>query len=589
MIYKFFQHRIKLLTQIINILSKKRLKQTIFLFLLLFISVFLEILSIGSIIPFVDSLLNLGRYSELAYLKDILNLLKIENENDIRFFFTVVFIFFVFLSAIFKIFLTWYASYISNLTGHEINTLVFQSTIYQNYLQHVNSNSSNFLGNITKSADVISALGHILNFIISITQLFFIIFFLTFFNYSPIIYSGFLIVVFYILMVRLFKKKVEIKSQNQAMTINKRFKSMQETLYNIREIIIGNYYNYFINKFKNYDLKLTKINISIHLFSFLPGIFLTTFAIISMAIIIYSISLSTQSLQNMIPILTAFVYAAQKLVALGQMCYVSYTKTKLAAYNIYDVLNIISIDKDREKFELNSSNHDTKKIEFKNNISIKKGSFRYSEDLSYVFNDLNINIKKNSFILLLGPTGSGKSTLVDIIMGLIPLDKGALEIDNMVINKNDLINYQKLITHVSQQAGFIDGTIIENIAFSVSSKNVDLKKIEECSKVACIYEFIVNCEKKYNTIVGENGSLLSGGQRQRLLIARALYSNKEIIILDEATNALDPDTEKQLFKNLIANRNNKTFIIISHRESNFVDHKYDKIYKIEDKLIKIIK
>ena len=589
MIHKYFLARIRILIQIFSVLSKKRRKQIFFIFLLLFISIFLEILSIGSIVPFVDSILHLGKYSELPYVLNVINFLNIEKENDIRLFFTIGFIFFVFLAAMFKIFLTWYTTSITNFAGHEINNLIFKSTIHQDYLEQVNSNSSNFIGNITKSEDVLSAIGHILNFIISFTQLLFILIFLSLFDYSPILFSGLGIMLFYIFMVRFLKKRIESKSKIQAKTINSRFKVMQESLYNIREIIIGNSYDFFINQFKNYDLKLKKINISIHLFSFIPGIFLVTFTLMSMAIIIYFESLSNQSLQDALPILTAFVYAAQKLLGLGQMCYVSYTKVQLSAYSIYDALNIILLGKNREKLKLNLNNQDTKIIEFKNNISIKKGSFRYSEDSYDVLKDLTIDIKKNSFNLFLGSTGSGKSTLVDIIMGLIPLDKGILEIDSMLINKNDLINYQKLIAHVSQQTGFIDGTIIENIAFSVSSENIDMKKIEECSKIACIQEFIINSKEKYNTTVGENGSLLSGGQRQRLSIARALYSNKEIIILDEATNALDPDTESQLFKNLITNKNNKTFIIISHRESNIVDHKFDKIYKIKDKLIEIIK
>jgi len=585
--------RFNLLVRILHIIPSYRIKHLIGLLFILLFSVFFDILSISAIIPFIDSMVNPEKYFENIHLKILYNLISGKDIEDVRFILTIIFVLVVIISSIIKVFLIWYSTYITNILGHEINVKVFKSTIYRDYSSHTNSNSSQFLGNITKSEDVISAIGHILNFFISLTQIFFISVFLIFLDNSLFIFIiGIIVFAFYVIISSLLKNKIVQNSKSQAIIINKRYKTMQESLYVIRDIIIGNLYNLFIEKFKKEDLELKKIHIRAHLLSFLPGIFITTTAVSSIAIVIYFISLTEKSLSLVLPTLTAMVYASQKLLGLIQLCYVSYTKTKFSSYNIYDVVNMIESNHGHIKDSLKkkSSNIYKNNIKFKKQLKIFNGEFYYSNENDKILENINLTIKKGSFNLLIGQTGSGKSTLLDILMGLIFLTKGSYEIDDNSINRKNVFEFQRLVSHVPQNAGFLDDTIKNNIIYGNNeAKQFDQNWLEECCELSYANEFINNFQKKYDTLVGEKGSLLSGGQRQRIAISRALYSNKDIILLDEATNALDFETENKLYKNLFNNRLDKTFIIISHRENLKDNFTFDNVFKLSQKKIELIK
>lgn len=590
-LYNFFITKLKLILSLFDVMPNKRKKHIFFLTLVLFISIFFEILSIGIIIPFIDSLIEVEKYSKLEYFQSLFNFFEIKELNQIRLFFTYSFLIAVIFAAIFKIFLIWYSTYITNIIGHEINVKVFETIMYRDYLTHINSNSSQFFGKITKSEDVLSAVGHIINFFTSFFQIFFIVFFFFYLNNNFLIILICTIILFaYIFMVQILKKNIILKSKLQAATIDSRFKVMQETFYNIRGIIVENLYNLFLRRFKKNDLYLKKINISIHLNSFLPGIFITTISVVAIAIVIYVYSALGNSLELIIPFIAALVYASQKLLNLIQQCYISYTKTKYATYNIYDVINLIKKNKNNIYSNKKKSENEVN-ILFNKEINIKNGKFKYTKESKFNFEDLNITIKKNTFNLIYGPTGSGKSTVVDILMGLIQLNSGSLNLDDQLISEKNINNFQKLIAHVPQTTGFIDASIVENITYGYSSDDmkIDENRLQKCLRLSCIDEFVDKLDKKYYTNIGERGHLLSGGQRQRIAIARALYSNKEIIILDEATNALDPDTEQKILNNLYRNNNDKTYILISHSKKIIDKSFFNNIYKVENGSVSLIK
>ena len=252
-------------------------------------------------------------------------------------------------------------------------------------------------------------------------------------------------------------------------------------------------------------------------------------------------------------------------------------------------LNTIEKYEVQQKFLKSFTKNYENKIEFKNQLTILNGEFTHKNKSIKVFGNLNINIKKNSFNLLIGPTGSGKSTLVDILMGLLFLDKGTYKVDQKILNEKNIMEFQKMLAHVPQKTGFIDDSIKKNIIYGHEyNNNFDLKKMVKCCEISCALEFINKLDKKYDTIIGENGSLLSGGQKQRIAISRALYSGKEIIIMDEATNALDLKTENKLFYNLFNNRFEKTFIIISHRENLIKDFNFDNVFKLQDNSLQLV-
>ena len=235
------------------------------------------------------------------------------------------------------------------------------------------------------------------------------------------------------------------------------------------------------------------------------------------------------------------------------------------------------------------SNKDNKlHIIFNENIKLKNISFQYLIDSPSILSSVDLNIQKGSCIGFIGSTGSGKSTLIDIIMGLLEPTEGTISIDNQILTKDNMHLWQKLIAHVPQSIYLIDSTIEQNIAFGIDKDKIDKSLVRESAQKAQVADIIEKMPNAYDTVVGERGIQLSGGQRQRLGIARALYKNAQIIILDEATSALDNETEKAVIESFNSLGSNVTLLMIAHRITTLKD--CTNIIELKDgKICKAIK
>jgi ABC-type bacteriocin/lantibiotic exporter with double-glycine peptidase domain len=220
---------------------------------------------------------------------------------------------------------------------------------------------------------------------------------------------------------------------------------------------------------------------------------------------------------------------------------------------------------------------------FHNEISLVNISFKYNESKSYIFKDINLKIKKSSKIAIVGSSGNGKSTLLDLILGVLKPTKGQVCYDdNDILNKK--LNYQKLIGYIPQSIFLLDDSIKNNICFAVDKNEIDNQKLENAIKNSALFDYINSLPDGVETLVGERGAKLSGGQIQRIGIARALYHNPEILILDEATSALDIDMEKLIMQSILALNKEKTVIIVTHRSESVKI--CDQIYSISNNTIK---
>jgi ATP-binding cassette subfamily B protein len=225
---------------------------------------------------------------------------------------------------------------------------------------------------------------------------------------------------------------------------------------------------------------------------------------------------------------------------------------------------LIDIRKSLEfKFEVNNFNDN---FYFNKDIVFNNISFQY-KDSKKILDNFNFIINKGESVAIIGSSGKGKSTLVDIMIGLLEPTQGSIYIDEQKIEKKNVNDWRSKISHVPQEYFIIDDTISNNIAFTLDKKNIDKNNLIKSAKIAELHDFIMSLPNQYETQVGEEGSLLSGGQRQRLAIARALYKNKDILILDEATSALDFELEERLINNISSYLPNITLIVITHRIS----------------------
>ena len=278
-----------------------------------------------------------------------------------------------------------------------------------------------------------------------------------------------------------------------------------------------------------------------------------------LCIIIYLLTTGKDS-KEIFPIISLYAMAGYRLLPALQQIYSSITRVK---YNL-PALEILVDDLSKEH-EISKKVSKQQALIFNNNLVLKDINFHYLGSASPILDDINIEIKANTTIGFVGPTGSGKTTLIDVLLGLLTPNTGKLIVDNVELTVENTRAWQKNIGYVPQSIYLTDDTIIKNIAFGINDNDIDLDKVKHAAKLADIDSFINTMPKNYNTFVGERGIRLSGGQCQRIGIARALYNNPSILVLDEATSALDSVTENAIIEAINKLSHKKTIIMIAHR------------------------
>ena len=278
------------------------------------------------------------------------------------------------------------------------------------------------------------------------------------------------------------------------------------------------------------------------------------------AILAYTMVQHDNNFNTTLPILAALALGAQRLLPSLQQIYGSYTNLKASEASLKDVLGLLDQPLPDYANKIVSD-----PISFQKDICLRNISFRYSDKTNWILKNINLNFSKGARIGIKGVTGSGKSTLIDIVMSLLTPTDGELLIDGKIINSVNRRSWQMHIAHVPQSVYLSDTSIEENIALGLSKEDIDLELVRKSAEQAQISDVINSWPDGYQTFVGERGIRLSGGQRQRIGIARALYKRADVLIFDEATSALDNETEKSVMKAVENLREDITIIIIAHR------------------------
>ena len=553
------------------LLKRKWKIRSVSLIFLMLISGFSEVITLGSIVPFLAVIVDSTSVLNYPYVGDYLQYLGITEEKDLFIFFSLIFIAAIFLSAILRLFITRLNLYWCYELISDFSINAFERTIYQPFLYHSSRNSSELVGAITVKIStlqtgiilpVISSIQVLILILSIITALFFIL------PISNIIALGFFSLL-YALIAFLFKKSYSQNSEIIATQQVKIIKVLQESLAGIRDIILGNYYDEYIKQYSLARRPLDKTAGKNAYMIIAPKFIIESLGMaLIVFLILYNYSISGDT-SIFLPSMGALALGAQRILPYLQQLYAAYSTILSSRQSVEDSLDIL--EQSMEAKYLIQENDGRNELIFNKSIELHDVSFKYSTENNFSLNNLNLRIKKGSLVGIIGSTGSGKSTLMDLLMGLIPSTTGVMKIDGKAIGLPDLLSWQRKICTVPQNIILADTSIKNNISLGQVDGSISTNKLQEAAQKSQLLEYVKSLPEGLDTEVGERGSRISGGQRQRIGIARALYKGGEVLFLDEATNALDMKTEDKILNDIKNLENNLTIIIVAHNINTVKD------------------
>jgi len=463
---------------------------------------------------------------------------------------------------------------------------VFKKYLDKNFLFFMDSNSSKFISNIIIEVDKFAyRLMDSLFYLLADFAIILIVLSYLFYNYFlPAIIFFSVTFIFFGTFFKIYRTSYKELGERKILHDAEKLTQLQNSFYVIQTIKLENLENYFLNKFKVANNQSSKSTFRMQFISELPKnlieVAMLFIIVVIIGLLFYSFNFSKH---EVLSILGLFVFAMFRLLPSSNRVLFSINSVRYY-FLTTETLKQQLEEKDQNNIE-NLNTETENNFIFRESIKIKQMNFSYNNDVE-ILKNINLEIKKNETIGIKGDSGAGKSTLLNIICGLIKASSGQILIDNNDISQVHR-SYQKKIGYIPQKIYLVDDSIIKNIIFGQSKKNFDYYLFDDVIKKSNLKEFIDNLKDKEDTIIGERGSKLSGGQQQRIGIARALYKKPEIIIFDEATNALDTNSENEILKTINELKNDNTIIIVSHKDS-ILDY-CDRIFEIKNKTIFKIK
>jgi len=567
--------------KLIFLLTPHERKYAILLLVMLIIMAFLEMAGVASILPFISVLSN----PDLIETNVILNttywaLIDIfgveEGYRRFTFILGVAMFFMLILSLSFAAFTSYLQIHFVVMREYSISKRLFERYLHQPYSYFLNHHSSEIGKSILAEVSQVIILGFypLLNMIargmvaIALVILLIIVDIKLALIVTSSIGTTYGIIYYFLrkYLNRIGKKRLE---SNQL-----RYRVVGDAFGGTKEIKLAGLEKTYVDSFSDSAKKYGLVQASQEITSLFPRFILESIAFGGILLILLYIIKQTGSFANSLPIISLYVFTAYRLLPAFQIIYSSINKLTFVGPTLdklyEDLKNLKPIQKGQNKNIL----------EMKKSISLNNIHFNYPNTSISTLKNINLSIPVYNTIGLIGATGCGKTTTVDIILGLLEAQKGTLEVDGKIITQENVRSWQRSIGYVPQQIYLSDDTILANIAFGVDVQDVNLKAVENAAKIANIHNFVTEeLTKKYQTKIGERGIRLSGGQRQRIGIARALYHNPGVLILDEATSALDNQTEKAVMEAVNNLGKSITIIIIAHRLSTL--KKCDKIFLLE--------
>lgn len=543
-------------------LPSRRRNQFLLLFALMVLASVAEIVSIGSVLPFLAILMSPDKVLDNPWLGAVIRISGLTRPQELLLSLTTLFCVAVLLSASIRLFLSWVSMRFAFGIGIDMSLEIYRRTLYQPYSIHVSRNSSEVIAGITTKVNAIIFNG-ILPTLVLLTSLI-LIFAILVTLISIDTSSTFLVLLgvggFYALVMKVTRNRMANNGRRIAYESTQVIKALQEGLGGIRDVLLDGSQETYCAIYRAAEVPLLRSQGANQFIVQSPRFIVESFGMIVIVILAYVLSQRLGGIADGFPVLGALAIGAQRLLPLMQQGYAAWASIHSNKANFEDTLQLLE-----QPLPAYTKLPIADPIPFTGQISFENVSFRYSDRHPWIIRNLSFSLNCGARLGIVGTTGSGKSTFIDIFMGLLPPTEGVLKVDGQQIDNQTLRSWQAHIAHVPQSIYMADSTIEENIAFGIPANKIDRAKMVEAARKAQIAEDIESWSDGYQTRVGERGVRLSGGQRQRVGIARALYKNADIIVFDEATSALDNETERAVMEAIDGLSNDLTVVIIAHR------------------------
>ena len=562
-----------------NILEKHQKLGILKMQFIIILTAFTEVAGVASIGPFMSLVSNPSQIYQEGFFNNLYDISGASNQQDFLALAGIMVVTILLTSAIVATFSLRYIYHFAQKVGAEISSNLFDYYISSNWLFHTQKNSSNLITNLTSECSRVTT-GIIVPALIMNAKIFIslsIILFL--FWVDPLVsIIGFTLfgsaysIIFYSVKIKL-EKNGEKLTEHQ----NIRIRSMNEGFGGIKDILLMDRADQFKNRFRESSHIYGQAIGTQQTLSEIPKYWIELLAFGTMILLVLFLMLSLEGdLSTIIPTLSMFAMASYKLIPSFQQIYFYLSGIKFSQSAILSVGN--DLKNHLQNKQLKNRSKDNKVLSY--DLNLENVFFKYPNKNLQVTNGVSIFIPENSMVGFVGPSGSGKSTLIDIILGLLIPSQGLMKVGGKKIDESNANVLQALVGYVPQTIFLGDCSIKHNIAFGLNDRDIDLSRIDSAVNQAQLNDLIDQLPEGLDTIVGEKGVQLSGGQRQRIAIARALYRNPKILVLDEATSSLDGMTEKKIMDSIYKIASDITVLIIAHRLNTIKE--CDMIYYMDD-------
>ena len=543
-------------------LSRRRRRQFVMVLAGMVVSAFAEVLSLGAILPFIGILTAPGRALANPVVGAIARTFGYDTPADLLLPITVLFVTVALLSGAVRTVVLWFSTRLAFASGADLSREVYRRTLYQPYAVHVGRNSSEIISGITNNVHgvVFGILVPALTLISSVVLLVAIT--IALFVFDPMV-AAVATVGFgacYGIVNWSSRRRLRSNSRRIVAEQTQVIKALQEGLGGIRDVLLDGSQPVLCDVYGRADTRLRQAEGSNTFLSSSPRFAMEALGMVLIAVMAYGLALRPGGIASALPMLGALALGAQRLLPALQQAHAAWSGIVGHQASLEAAMRLLE-----QSVAAEMMRDPPAPLAFRDAVRFDAVRFRYDREGPWILDGLDLCIRKGSCVGFVGTTGSGKSTTLDLIMGLLIPTEGTIFVDGHPLSGDRVRAWQRSVAHVPQFIYLADTTMAQNIAFGVPRGSIDMERVRKAAQQARIADFVESLPGGYDADVGERGIRLSGGQRQRIGIARALYKNATVLIFDEATSALDNATEQSVMDAIHGLDSELTILIIAHR------------------------